>query len=97
MVELLGITEDQPRRNADALLQGAYVQILGIDSRWQADPENKATLGPAHLRAFGEVLLHRQLEGAEVLAVLLANKAQVAVVTAVLQIRRYRHLRHAAR
>ena len=41
--------------------------------------------------------LHRQLEGAEVLAVLLTDKAQVAIVTTVLQIGRYRHLRHATR
>ncbi|MNC29093.1 hypothetical protein D3C75_773300 [compost metagenome] len=97
MVELLGVAEDQPWRDADALLQRPHMQLLGIDPPRQADPQDEASSGTTHLRAFGEVLLHRQLKGAEVLAVLLADIAQVPVIAAVLQVRGDAHLRDAAR
>ncbi|MNH16279.1 hypothetical protein D3C79_759120 [compost metagenome] len=72
------------------------MQLLGIDPPRQADPENEAASWPGHLRAFGEVLLYRQLVGTEILPVLLTDVAQVPVVTAILQVGRHPHLRHAA-
>ncbi|MNS38252.1 hypothetical protein D3C72_704950 [compost metagenome] len=42
------------------------------------------------------MLLHRQLVGTEVLAVLLADVTQVPVVAAIFQVGRHTHLRHAA-
>ncbi|MNM62151.1 hypothetical protein D3C81_734670 [compost metagenome] len=96
MIELLGVTENQPRRDADALLQRSHMQFLGVDPSRQAHPQNETAGRPGHLRAFGEILLHRQLESAEVLAVLLADVTQMAVVTTVFQIGGNAHLRDAA-
>ncbi|MNT82227.1 hypothetical protein D3C72_2219250 [compost metagenome] len=71
------------------------MQFLSIDPSRQANPENETASGPGHLRAFGEVLLYRQLIGAEVFAVLLTNVTQVPVVATVLKISSNPHLGHA--
>lgn len=75
VVELLGVTEDQPRRDTDALLQRANMQFLGVDPPRQAHPKDETARGPGHLRALGEMLLHRQLERAEVFSVFLTDVA----------------------
>ena len=96
VVKLFRITEDDSRCNADALLQRTHVQFLGIDPTRQTDPQDKAAGWTGHLGTFGEILLHRQLEGAEVLAVFLADVAQVAVVATVFQVSRDTHLGNTA-
>ena len=96
MVELLGVTEDAAGDDADAVLQGTHMQLLAVDRCRQAQPKGEAAIGPRHLRALREVLLHRQLERREVLAVLLADVPQVAVVTTVFQVGSHAHLGDAA-
>ncbi|MCY1464933.1 hypothetical protein D9M71_830170 [compost metagenome] len=49
------------------------MQFLSIHPTRQAHPEDETARRPGHLRAFGEVLLHRQLERAEVFSVFLAD------------------------
>src|SRR5690606_19499277 len=96
VIELFGIAEYQARRDADVLHQGSGVELLGVDPRRQTDPEDEPAVGPGHLAALGEVTLHGQLEGAEILPVLVTDVTQMAVITAVLQIGGDPHLRHAA-
>ncbi|MNE89752.1 hypothetical protein D3C80_1871970 [compost metagenome] len=71
------------------------MQLLGIDPPRQAHPENEAACRPGHLGTLGEVLLHCQLIGTEVLAIFLAYVAQMPVVAAILQVGCHAHLRHA--
>jgi len=73
------------------------VQFLGIDPSGQTDPQDEAAGRTRHLCAFREILLHCQLEGAEVLAVLLTDVTQVPIVATILQVRGDAHLRDAAR
>ncbi|MNC01380.1 hypothetical protein D3C75_487270 [compost metagenome] len=97
MIELLGITEDQSRRDTDALLQCPHVQLLRVDPPRQTDPQNEAAGRSGHLRAFRKILLHGQLEGTEVFPVLLTDEAQMPVVPAIFQVGGDAHLGHAAR
>src|SRR5690349_2486075 len=97
VIELFGVTEDQTRRNTDALLQCPHVQFLRVDSPRQTDPQNEATGRPGHLRAFRKILLHGQLEGTEVLTVFLTDEAQMPVVPAIFQVSGNAHLGDAAR
>ena len=86
VVELLCVTEYQSWCNADALLQRAHMQLLGIDPTGQAHPEDEAACRPGHLGTLGEVLLHCQLIGTEVLAIFLAYVVQMPVVAAIFQL-----------
>lgn len=97
MIKLLGITENQPRRDADPLLQRPHMQLLGVNPAWQTDPQYEPATGTRHLRALGEILLDRQLKCAEVFPVLLPDMPQMAVIPAIFKVGRNTHLRHAAR
>ena len=61
VIELLGVTENQPRCDADALLQRAHMKFLCIDPPRQTHPKNEAAGRPGHLCAFREILLHLSL------------------------------------